>query len=83
MGRGGHDGRAEVGQGRAGQGRMVGKVNQWPISPKINCRPRLYFVLKTDGGIEKLTRKNYRRPKNNHSRRFIFGETGLWYGDTI
>ena len=44
----------------------------WPVSPKIDRWPRLFFVLKTDGGIQKLTWKNYRRPKNNRSRRFIF-----------
>ena len=41
-----------------------GRIDQWPISPKINRRLRLFFfVLKTDGGIEKFTWKNYRRPK--------------------
>ena len=30
-------------------------LDLWSISPKINRRPRLFFVLKTDGGIQKLT----------------------------
>ena len=53
-----------------------------PVSPK-NKSPAaiIFFVLKTDCGILELTWKNYLRPKNNRSLRFIFGETGLWLGD--
>ena len=36
-----------------------------------------FFVLKSDGDIHQITWKNYRRLKNNRSRRFIFYETGL------
>ena len=33
--------------------------DQWPASPKINRRLLLFFALKTDCGIKKLTWKNY------------------------
>ena len=59
-------------------GNSVIDRNLWPISPKINRRLRLFFVLKLTVALKNAREKNYRRPKKkNRGRRFIFGETGL------
>ena len=57
---------------------FIGLIYQRPVSPKINRRLRLffsrpYFFFQ----VSWSTPPSVFRTKNNRSRRFIFGETGL------
>ena len=41
--------------GKTGPSGAAKLAVQWPILPKIHRRPRFFFAIKTDGGIQKLT----------------------------